>query len=67
MNKNTGKKRSIVLDKTPVLIQFLHFFKKIELFCVKTVGINIFLGGIQNSVKIGHKRKGQAQKMGVPF
>jgi hypothetical protein len=50
----------IVLGKTPFLSPFLHFFKKIELFRRKTVRINMFPEGIQNSAKSAKKKKGQS-------
>ena len=64
-----GKKGGIVLSKTPVLInQFLHFFKKRELFRRKIVQINIFPGGIKKLTKTAPpQKKGSGifcQKMG---
>jgi hypothetical protein len=49
------------LGKTPFLSPFLYFFKKIELFRIKTVQINIFSPGIKNLAKIGQKKSGQSQ------
>jgi hypothetical protein len=52
-----GKKREYFLGKTPFLSSFLHVLKKIELFCRKTVRINIFPRGIKNSAKIGQNKR----------